>query len=201
MSKKKQKVTSDDYDINELIAHIEKNSRPQEPVDYNAEKMAVYGANINLKRHICEIRDGVKPVQRRIITVMYLLGLLPGKETKSSQVLGEIIKKYHPHGIDALYCALVYIGQPWRNNVALVETSTNFGSAFKPDGYAAFRYTECCLSEFAYDCFFKDWKLTSPKNDMTVDWIDNYDGSTLEPMYLPAKYPLFLINWHEALCL
>lgn len=59
--------------------------------------------------------------------------------------------------------------------------------------------TDGGLSEFAYDCFFKDWKFTNPKDDMTVDWIDNYDGSYLEPMYLPAKYPVFLLNWHRAM--
>ena len=61
--------------------------------------------------------------------------------------------------------------------------------------------TDAGLSEFAYDCFFKDWKFTNPEEDMTVDWVDNYDASRLEPMYLPAKYPLFLLNWHKALCL
>ena len=92
------------------------------------------------------------------------------------------------------------MGQSWRNNIVLADTTTNFGSAYNPEGYAHYRYTNCGLSEFAYDCFFKDWKLTNPKEDMTVDWIPTFGESNLEPMYLPAKYPLFLLNWHKNTC-
>ena len=112
-----------------------------------------------------------------------------------------IYGKSLPHGDSSLYSSIVYMGQKWRNNVTLVDTKTNFGSAYEPEGFAHYRYTDCGLSEFSYDCFFKDWKLTNPKEDMTVDWVSTYDDNNLEPMYLPAKYPLFLLNWHKALCL
>ena len=187
------------YNIDDLTSYIDKNSTEMEPVDYNAEKMAIFAANINLKRHICEIKDGLKPASRRILMIMFEQKLYNGKRTKSSQVIGELLKKYHPHGDIAAYQAMVVLGQPWRNNITLVNTKTNYGSSYDPDGFAAARYTDAGLSDFAYDCFFKDWKFTNPKDDMTVDWVDNFDGSYLEPMYLPAKYPLFLLNWHRAM--
>ena len=107
--------------------------------------------------------------------------------------------KILPHGEQAVYKALVYLAQDWRNNVILVNGVGNFGSAFNPDAYAHQRYTNCGLSEFAYDCFFSEWKYTNPADDMTVDWIPTYDDSKLEPMYLPAKYPLFLLQWNKSM--
>jgi DNA gyrase subunit A len=196
---KNKKREREVYDIEELKRYIAKNSRESEPADYNGEKMAIYGANVNLKRHICEIKDGLKPVQRRALITMHDNKLYPGKRSKSAQVVGDILKKYHPHGDSSAYSSIVYIGQIWRNNIPLVETDTNFGSAYEPDGYASYRYTDCGLSKFAYDCFFKEWKFTNPKDDMTVDWGRNYDSSLPEPLYLPSKYPLFLLNWHKAM--
>ena len=187
------------YDIDELISHIEKNSSISEPAVYNGEKMAIYGANINLKRFIPEIKDGLIPVQRRILMTMYLAKLYPGKVSKSAQVVGDVLKYYHPHGDSSAYGSMVYMGQTWRNNITFVNTTTNFGSAYKPDGYAHYRYTNAGLSEFAYDCYFKDWELTNPKEDMTVDWVPTYDETNLEPMYLPAKYPVFMLNWGRAM--
>ena len=187
------------YDIGKLTSFIDKNTIDMDPVEYNAEKMAVYAINVNIKRYISEIKDGLKPVQRRLLLSMYENKLYNGKRSKSSQIMGDVVKKYHPHSPDSVYGVMVNLGQTWRNNVSLVETKTNFGSAYDPDGYAADRYTDAGLNEFAYDCFFKDWKFTSPKDDMTVDWVDNYDGSYLEPMYLPAKYPLFLLQWNRSM--
>ena len=161
--------------------------------------MAIYGANINLKRFIPEIKDGLIPVQRRILMTMYLAKLYPGKVSKSAQVVGDVLKYYHPHGDTSAYGSMVYMGQSWRNNMIFVNTTTNFGSAYKPDGYAHYRYTNAGLSEFAYDCYFKDWKLKNPKEDMTVDWVPTYDETNLEPMYLPAKYPVFMLNWGRAM--
>lgn len=107
--------------------------------------------------------------------------------------------KVLPHGEQAVYKALVYLAQDWRNNVILVNGVGNFGSAFNPDAFAHQRYTNCGLSEFAYDCFFSEWKYSNPADDMTVDWIPTYDDSKLEPMYLPAKYPLFLLQWNRSM--
>lgn len=184
------------YDINKLISHIEKNSEEREPAIYNGEKMAIYGANINLKRFIADIKDGLIPVQRRLLMTMYNAKLYNNRVTKSAQVVGDVLKYFHPHGDSSAYGSLVYMGQSWRNNIAFVNTTANFGSAYKPDGYAHYRYTTAGLSEFAYDCYFKDWELSgNHKDDMTVDWIPTYDESNVEPMYLPAKYPVFLLMW------
>jgi DNA gyrase subunit A len=160
--------------------------------------MAIFGANVNLKRHICEIKDGLKPVHRRILYTMYLDKLMPSKETKkSATVVGDVLK-IHPHGDASAYKSMVYLGQPWRNNVTLVDgSSSNFGSAYNPEGFAHYRYTNCKLSKFAYDCFFSEWRPTS--NDMTVDWTPTFDEKSFEPMYLPSKYPLFLLRWHKAM--
>ena len=187
------------YDIKKLTSFIDRNTIDMDPVEYNADKMAVYAINVNIKRYISEIKDGLKPVQRRLLLAMYENKLYNGKRSKSSQIMGDVVKKYHPHSPDSVYGVMVNLGQTWRNNISLVETKTNFGSAYDPDGYAADRYTDAGLNEFAYDCFFKDWKFTSAKDDMTVDWVDNYDGSYLEPMYLPAKFPIFLLNWHKSM--
>lgn len=198
MSKAKH-AEREKYDIESLLKYVDMNAISSEPVEYNQEKMAIFGANVNLKRYICDIKDGLKPVHRRMLYTMYMNKLFPGKEAKCAQVVGDVMKHFHPHGDEATYGAIVYQGQTWRNNVTLVHTSTNFGSAYRPDGYAHYRYTSCGLSEFAYDCFFKDWKFSSPKEDMTVDWGPNYDDSELEPLFLPAKYPLFILNWHNAI--
>ena len=187
------------YDIDKLISSVKKNTIEQDAYDYNEINMAIFGANVNLKRYICEIRDGLKPVHRRILVAMYESGVRPGKITKSATLVGDVFKKFHPHNTESIYTAMVYLGQPWRNNQILVSSPSNYGSAYEPNGYAAARYTDCSMSEFAYDCFFADWRYTNPKEDMTVDWIPTYDDSNLEPMYLPAKYPLFLLNWHRAM--
>lgn len=127
------------YDINKLISYIEKNSVTREPALYNGEKMAIYGANINLKRFIADIKDGLIPVQRRLLMTMYIAKLYNNRVTKSAQVIGDVLKKLHPHGDSSAYGSLVYMGQPWRNNIQFVRTTSNFGSAYKPDGYAHYR--------------------------------------------------------------
>ena len=200
MSKDKKK-NKDEFDINKLKLSIESNCVEEEPIIYNAAKMAVFGANVNLMRHLCDIKDGLKPIHRRLLMVMFENKLFPHikEEAKCASIIGDVLKKYHPHGDAAAYTALVYLGQPWRNNIQLVQTDTNFGSAFEPNGYAHYRYTSAKISEFAYDCFFSQWDLGSYKDDKTVDWMQNFDNSRLEPMYLPAKYPLFLLNFHTAM--
>ena len=127
------------YDIGKLTSFIDKNTIDMDPVEYNAEKMAVYAINVNIKRYISEIKDGLKPVQRRLLLSMYENKLYNGKRSKSSQIMGDVVKKYHPHSPDSVYGVMVNLGQTWRNNVSLVETKTNFGSSYDPDGYAADR--------------------------------------------------------------
>ena len=136
MAKSKGRKT---YDIKHLTSFIEKNSIEMEPVDYNANKMAIFAANTNIKRYIMDIKDGLKPVQRRILLCMYEQKLYNGKRSKSSQVVGGIVQKYHPHSPESTYGTMVTMGQKWRNNITLVATKTNFGSAYDPDGYANHR--------------------------------------------------------------
>lgn len=196
---KKKKEKTQKYDIDKLRSTVVNHSTVQIAEEYNQNNMAIFGANVNLKRHILEIRDSLKPVYRRILMTMYREKLYHGKTAKSATVTGNVLANYHPHGEQAVYKTLAYLAQEWRNNVVLVNGKGNFGSAFNPDAYAHQRYTNCGLSEFAYDCFFSEWKYTSPAEDMTVDWIPTYDESDLEPMYLPAKYPLFLLQWHRSM--
>lgn len=203
MSKKKKNKNKQSgreiYDIQQIQSFINRNCIEEEPAIYNGERMSIYGANINLRRFILEIKDGLTPVMRRLLMTLYSMGLFNGKLTKSAQAIGEVLKLYHPHGDTSAYSSMVNMGQVWRNNITLVNNTSNYGSAYEPGGYAQYRYTDCGLSDFAYDCFFKEWGLKDYKNDMTVDWTDNYDGSRKEPIYLPEKYPLFLLNWHRAI--
>ena len=196
---KNKKNKTQNYDIEKLKREVNKNATVQIAEEYNQNNMAIFGANINLKRHILQLSDGLKPVYRRILMTMYKEKLYHGKTAKSATVTGNVLAYYHPHGEQAVYKTLAYLAQEWRNNVVLVNGKGNFGSAFNPDAYAHQRYTNCGLSEFAYDCFFSEWKFTNPSEDMTVDWIPTYDESDLEPMYLPAKYPLFLLQWHRSM--
>lgn len=196
---KKNKKKKNNIDIEDLKKIVKNNSSSEIVEEYNQNNMAIFGSNINLKRHICDIRDGLKPVSRRILMTMYMEKLYNGKTAKSATVTGNVLAKFHPHGEQAVYKALVYLAQDWRNNMVLVNGKGNFGSAFNPDAFAHQRYTNCGLSEFAYDCFFDEWKYSKPSDDMTVDWIPTYDDSSLEPMYLPSKYPLFLLQWHKAM--
>lgn len=188
------------YDIDEIKTHIIEHTTSIEPYEFTERNMGIFGVNVNLKRYIQEMCDGLIPVYRRLIVTMYLAKLYNGKFSKSTQIIGECIKKLHPHSGDSVYSAQVDLGQEFRNNIALITSETNYGSAYDPDSYAADRYTNASLSDFTVDCYFSDWALTSLTDaDMTVDWISNYDDSCLEPMYLPAKYPLALLNWRKAM--
>lgn len=146
-----------------------------------------YAKYIIQDRALPDVRDGLKPVQRRIIYAMSELNLLhtlPHK--KSARTVGEVIGKYHPHGDSSIYEAMVRLSQEWKNNICLLDMHGNKGS-IDGDGPAAMRYTECRLSAFS-EMMVSDLK----KN--TVDFIPNFDGSEHEPVVLPTIYPNLLIN-------
>ncbi len=146
-----------------------------------------YAKYIIQDRALPDVRDGLKPVQRRIIYAMSELNLLhtlPHK--KSARTVGEVIGKYHPHGDSSIYEAMVRLSQEWKNNICLLDMHGNKGS-IDGDGPAAMRYTECRLSTFG-EMMVIDLK----KN--TVDFIPNFDGSEQEPIVLPTIYPNLLIN-------
>lgn len=146
-----------------------------------------YAMSVIIGRAIPDIRDGLKPVHRRILYAMFKEDLLSSKRfSKSAGVVGEVLKKYHPHGDMAVYDSLVRMAQDWNLRYTLVEGQGNFGS-IDGDNAAAYRYTEARLEKIAEE-------FLNEINQDTVDFIPNYDGSTEEPTVLPTTIPNFLVN-------
>ncbi|HEX2705686.1 MAG TPA: DNA topoisomerase IV subunit A, partial [Candidatus Lustribacter sp.] len=145
-----------------------------------------YAYSVIYSRALPDARDGLKPVQRRILYAMSELGLRPDRgHVKSSRVVGEVMGKYHPHGDTAIYDALVRMAQPFTMRLPLVDGHGNFGSL--DDGPAASRYTEARLAPAAL-------LMTSGLDEETVDYVPNYDDQLLQPEVLPAAYPNLLVN-------
>jgi len=146
-----------------------------------------YAMSVIIGRALPEIRDGLKPVQRRILYAMFREGLLPGKKySKCAGVVGEVLKKYHPHGDTAVYDALVRLAQDFNMRYPLVDGQGNFGS-IDGDPAAAYRYTEARLAKIAEE-------LLSDIDKETVDFTPNFDETTEEPALLPTRVPNLLIN-------
>ncbi|GAA1234833.1 DNA gyrase/topoisomerase IV subunit A [Oryzihumus leptocrescens] len=145
-----------------------------------------YAYSVIYSRALPDARDGLKPVQRRILYGMSELGLRPDRgHVKSSRVVGEVMGKYHPHGDGAIYDALVRMAQPFTMRLPLVDGHGNFGSL--DDGPAASRYTEARLAPAAL-------LMTGSLDEETVDFVPNYDDQLLQPGVLPAAYPNLLVN-------
>jgi len=146
-----------------------------------------YAMSVIIGRALPEVRDGLKPVQRRILYAMFREGLLPGKKySKSAGVVGEVLKKYHPHGDTAVYDAMVRIAQDFNMRYPLVDGQGNFGSV-DGDPAAAYRYTEARLAAIAEE-------LLADIDKNTVDFIPNFDETTQEPLVLPSRVPNLIIN-------
>ncbi|MGO9380007.1 MAG: DNA gyrase subunit A [Dissulfurispiraceae bacterium] len=146
-----------------------------------------YAMSVIIGRALPEVRDGMKPVQRRILYAMYKEGLLPNKKySKSAGVVGEVLKKYHPHGDSAVYDAMVRLAQDFNMRYPLVDGQGNFGS-IDGDPAAAYRYTEARLAKIAEE-------MLADIEKETVDFIPNFDDTTEEPAVLPARIPNLLIN-------
>ena len=146
-----------------------------------------YSMSVIITRALPDVRDGLKPVHRRIIYAMHGEGLSASKPTsKCAGVVGEVLKKFHPHGDGAVYDALVRMGQPWSLRYPLIHGQGNFGSV-DGDAPAAYRYTECRLSRIA------EFLLTDIDR-ATVDFVPNFDAKVLEPTVLPAAFPNLLVN-------
>lgn len=146
-----------------------------------------YAMSVIVSRALPDVRDGLKPVQRRILFAMNELGMTSDKaHKKSARIVGEVIGKYHPHGESSVYEAMVRMAQPFSYRMPLVDGHGNFGSV-DGDGAAAMRYTEARLSKLA-------GQLVRDIEKKTVDYIDNYDGSEKEPSVLPSRYPNILVN-------
>lgn len=145
-----------------------------------------YAYSVIYSRALPDARDGLKPVQRRILFQMAQMGLRPDRgHVKSARVVGEVMGRLHPHGDSAIYDALVRMAQPFTLRVPLVDGHGNFGSP--DDGPAAMRYTEARLAEPALD-------LTAGLDEDVVDFVSNYDGREREPIVLPAAFPNLLVN-------
>jgi len=146
-----------------------------------------YAMSVIIGRALPDVRDGLKPVHRRILYAMHTEGLHHNKRySKCAGVVGEVLKKYHPHGDTAVYDALVRLAQPWNLRYPLIDGQGNFGSV-DGDSPAAYRYTECRLERLS------DFLLADIEKE-TVDWSPNFDESTTEPLILPTRFPNLLVN-------
>lgn len=156
--------------------------------DLCTEHMKIFGANTNLMRHIPSLNDGLKPGERRILYAMYNLKAYPNRNhIKVARIVGDTVGIYHPHGDSAVSDTLVKLAQRWNNLQPLIDGKGNFGSE-KGASAAAARYIEARLSKYAWKCFFEefDTKFVSMK--------PTFNFETMEPDYLPSKYPNVLIN-------
>ena len=146
-----------------------------------------YAMSVIVSRAIPDVRDGLKPVQRRVLFALQSLGVTPDKKTKKcATIVGETMGKYHPHGDSSIYGALVYMGQPWSMRHVLIDKQGNFGSE-DGDSPAAMRYTEAKMSRLAAE-------MLNGINKDTVDFQPNFSNEYDEPTVLPARFPNLLVN-------
>ncbi|TWW12766.1 DNA gyrase subunit A [Dellaglioa algida] len=146
-----------------------------------------YAMSVIVARALPDVRDGLKPVHRRILYGMSELGITPDKPyKKSARIVGDVMGKYHPHGDSSIYEAMVRMAQDFSYRYMLVDGHGNFGSV-DGDGAAAMRYTEARMSKIAVE-------MMRDINKDTIDFMDNYDGSEHEPVVLPARFPNLLVN-------
>ena len=161
-----------------------------EPVELQVEMQRSYidyAMSVIVARALPDVRDGLKPVHRRVLYAMYDGGYRPDKGfSKCSRIVGDVMGQYHPHGDTAIYDTLVRLAQPWVMRAPMVAGQGNFGSPGN-DGAAAMRYTECRLAPIAME-------MVREIDEDTVDFKPNYDGRSQEPTVLPARFPNLLVN-------
>ncbi|HEY8300937.1 MAG TPA: DNA gyrase subunit A [Jatrophihabitans sp.] len=166
-----------------------------EPVDIQTEMQRSYidyAMSVIVGRALPDVRDGLKPVHRKILYGMYDSGFRPDRNfVKCGRVVGDVMGNYHPHGDSALYDALVRMAQPWSLRYPLIDPQGNFGSPGN-DPAAAYRYTECRLKNLAME-------MLRDIDEDTVDFVPNYAGNTTEPVILPARFPNLLVNGSEGI--
>ena len=153
------------------------------------DDMVRYCVGVNRRRAIPDIRDSLKPVQRRILVSMCELNVIEPKKIKSQKIVGDTMGNYHPHGDSSIYDAMAPMANWWQSKIPLIKPDGNWGN-FMGDSPAASRYTEASISKFGYEYVLKELK----ENPNVVDWSKNYDDTKLEPNYLPIKVPFLLIN-------
>ena len=146
-----------------------------------------YAMAVIINRALPDVRDGLKPVHRRILYSMVEQGITPDKpHKKCARIVGDVLGKYHPHGDTAIYESLVRMAQDFSTRYLLVDGHGNFGSV-DGDGAAAMRYTEARLGKISME-------MVRDIDKDTVDFVDNFDGSLKQPVTLPARYPNLLVN-------
>src|SRR5438132_2453212 len=155
--------------------------------DEMRESFLDYSMSVIVQRALPDVRDGLKPVHRRILYAMHELGLVPGRPyKKSATVVGDVLGKYHPHGDVALYDTLVRMVQDFSLRYPLIDGQGNFGSV-DGDSAAAYRYTEARLTRIAMT-------MLEDIEKNTVDFVPNFDGRLQEPVMLPARLPNLIVN-------
>src|SRR6188474_313352 len=168
----------------------EPNHPQEQPVSIQDEMRTSYldyAMSVIIGRAIPDVRDGLKPVHRRILFAMRGLNLQPGgSHSKCAKVVGEVLGNFHPHGDASVYDALVRMAQPFSMRHMLVDGQGNFGSV-DGDPAAAYRYTECRLARISVE-------LLADIEKETVDHVPNFDESREEPVVLPARFPHLLVN-------
>ena len=168
------------------------NVQPHSIEDEIKDSFLSYAMSVIVSRALPDVRDGLKPVHRRVLYAMHDIGLQPNRPyRKSATVVGEVLGKYHPHGDSSVYDTLVRLAQPWSMRHPLVDGQGNFGSV-DGDSAAAMRYTEAKLTRMATE-MLRD--ITSD----TVDFAPNFDESNREPVVLPARYPNLLVNGSDGI--
>jgi len=189
MARKKNDAGASTPDPSETFGYIE-------PVEINFEmerSFLEYSMSVIVSRALPDVRDGLKPVHRRILYSMFDQGLLPDRpHTKCAKVVGEVMGTYHPHGDSAIYDALVRMVQDFSMRHPLVDGHGNFGGTGPDEGAAAMRYTECRLAPLALE-------LLASIDEETVDFEPNYDNSTQQPTVLPARFPNLLVNGSQGI--
>ena len=167
-----------------------------EPVEINLEmerSFLEYSMSVIVSRALPDVRDGLKPVHRRILYSMFDQGLRPDRpHTKCAKVVGEVMGTYHPHGDGAIYDALVRMVQDFAMRHPLIDGHGNFGGTGPDEGAAAMRYTECRLAPLALE-------LLDSIDEETVDFEPNYDNTTAQPSVLPARFPNLLVNGSQGI--
>ncbi len=167
-----------------------------EPIEINLEmerSFLEYSMSVIVSRALPDVRDGIKPVHRRILYAMFDMGLRPDRpHIKCAKVVGEVMGTYHPHGDSAIYDALVRMVQEFAMRHPLVSGHGNFGGTGPDEGAAAMRYTECRLAPLALE-------MLDSIDEETVDFEPNYDNSTVQPTVLPARFPNLLVNGSQGI--
>lgn len=183
-------MTEEINDENMIANAVDKPAQDITPVDISEEMRRSYldyAMSVIVSRALPDVRDGLKPVHRRIIYSMYENGYDYNRPfRKSARIVGDVLGKYHPHGDSSVYGAMVRMAQPFSMRVPMVDGQGNFGS-MDGDGAAAMRYTEARLAKVAH-------ALIEDIDEDTVDFMPNYDESLQEPTVLPARYPNLLVN-------